>query len=318
MSLLNTLRFYYRLGGIPLIFKRVFDTATKNDDTLYQFFSKVGEERYPTIVKEMYKSSTGKEINLNHPVSFNDKISWQKIYDKDPMRTRLTDKVLVREWIKEKIGEEYLVSILGIWDSFDDIDFDSLPDRFVLKANHGSTWNTVVRDKKNLNIKEAKQKFDFWMKRNYAYINLEMQYERIEPKIMAETYIEQMDGGLFDYKFHCFGGYPKLIEVIGDRIPATHQFKSVVVKPDWTRNEGLSLVTGEQYDSLPVKPENWEKMLSIAKVLSEGFPYVRVDLYNINGKILFGEMTFTPCNGMDPTDEYFTYAELIDLTRCIR
>ena len=86
MSLLNTLRFYYRLGGIPLIFKRVFDTATKNDDTLYQFFSKVGEERYPTIVKEMYKSSTGKEINLNHPVSFNDKISWQKIYDKDPMQ----------------------------------------------------------------------------------------------------------------------------------------------------------------------------------------------------------------------------------------
>lgn len=248
----------------------------------------------------MYKRATGDDLDLEHPADFNQKIQWLKLHDTTPLKTRLADKYLVRDWIIEEIGEQYLVPLLGVWDNADEIDFDKLPNQFCLKANHGSGMNYVVKDKSKLtekDIKKLRKMMNVWMQRPFGITTgLELQYLDIPRKIIAEKYIEQNDGNLLDYKIHCFNGEPKIIQIIGDRDLEHHTGKEIFLDMNWQRGD-LMYHTYGSYEKVPEKPKQYEELIRIAKTLSKDFRYVRVDLYIVHDHVLFGEMTFTPASG---------------------
>lgn len=201
---------------------------------------------------------------------------------------------MVREWIKNKIGEEYLIPLLGVWDNFDEIDFDKLPDKFVLKANHGCAWNIIVKDKSKFDKVKAKKKFDKWMKRNYAYkAGLELQYKDIPPKIITEKYIEDSNGELNVYKTLCFNGEPKFIWIDCDRF--NNRTKNIY-DTKWNLQPFLMNYPNSK-KPIPA-PKNLDKMIELAKILCQGFSLARVDFYNVDGKIYMGEMTFTSASGV--------------------
>lgn len=260
----------------------------------YAYYSVLPPRKYPRELKRWYKRMTGDRLNLRNPKTFNEKIQWMKLYDATPLKTRLADKYLVREWVKEKIGEEYLVPLLGVWDSFDEIDFDSLPDRFALKANHGSGWNIIVKDRATLDREATKKKFDLWMKTNFAFrAGLELHYMNIPPKIIAEQYIENADG-LKDYRFYCFNGKPYQVWV--DIFSGTRNHLRSVYDMDWNPVP-LRCTWPDGGELLRKKPASFEKMKEFATLLSQDFAFVRVDFFDVDGKLYMGEMTFTPMSG---------------------
>lgn len=317
MNKLQKIKLLSELYGWKYLFLKTEDKLLGGDRA-----AAYGDERivnadkseYPRLLKALYKLYTGEDLNLDDPQSYNEKIQWLKIYDSTPLRTRLADKYLVRDWVAEKIGSQYLIPLLGVWDSFDEIDFDALPDQFVLKCNHGSGMNEVVKDKASMNKAALKQKFDKWMATDYSIWGLELQYRDIPRKIIAEQYIEQMDKGLLDYKIHVFHGEPKIVSVMGDRVFSQHTAKECFVTPDWQPIE-LMRQSFDQFETIPEKPLNYDEMLKIACCLGEQFRYVRVDLYNLEGRILFGEMTFTPVAGYGKwrSEEGFLVGSWIDL-----
>ena len=253
------------------------------------------EKDFPKILKQWYKKRTGKNLNLENPKTFNEKIQWLKLYDNSPLKTKLADKYLVREWIEEQIGSKYLIPLLGVWNNFDEIDFDKLPEKFVLKANHGSHWNIIVKDKSKLDKSKAKKKFDKWMARDYAFkAGLELQYRGIKPKIIAEKFIEDTNGELNDYKIMCFNGEPKFVWVDCGRY--SNHTKNIY-DLDW--NLQPFKMTYPISKTPIARPENLDKMIELAKILCKDFAFVRVDFYNVDGKIYFGEMTFTSMSGTD-------------------
>ena len=300
MNILDKAIGYFQIGGLNLLLFKAEDKIThrQNGKEYMQKILKAAEpEEYPKLLKSIYQIQTSRSLNLDDPKTFNEMIQWMKLYDTTPLKTRLADKLTVRDWIKDKVGEQYLIPLLGVWDRFDEIEFDKLPDSFVLKCNHGSQMNVIVKDKAQLDIKQTKKKFDEWQRTNYAFVNgLELQYKDIRPVIIAEKYIEQMDSNLLDYKIHVFGGEPKIVQIIGDRIFETHDGKEAFVDLNWNHYD-LKFHTYDTYKALPQKPDNLNEMIYIARTLGAEFRYVRVDLYNVDGNILFGEMTFTPKSG---------------------
>lgn len=252
------------------------------------------EEQYEFALKEWYKNITGLSLNLENPVTYNEKIQWIKLYGITPLMTELTDKYQVREWIKNKIGEQYLVTSFGVWSDFKSIDLEKLPDKFVLKCTHGCAWNEIVKNKKNWNPRNAKEKFDNWININYAFRGgLQLQYKNIVPRIIAEQYLENENGELFDYKFWCFNGKVEFIMFLSER---TKNLRMNNYNKEW---ELLPFTYNYSNSEKRIKrPEKLEEMISLAEKLAKGFPHVRVDLYLLNdGTIKFGEMTFTSCNG---------------------
>jgi hypothetical protein len=252
-----------------------------------------GKAMYYTLL-ENYREQTGRELDLSNPRTYDEKIQWSKLFDSTPIKTRLADKYLVRDWIKEKIGEKYLTKLYGVWDRFDDIDFDSLPDSFVLKTNHGSKFNYIVPDKSRFKKSDARWRFNIWMKINYAYSNgFEMHYRDIKPKIIAEEYLSVKSGELPDYKISCFGGKPYVIQFLTDR---SSTIKIAAYDSEWNK---LDLRFGAKADEIGrPKPECLDEMVRVASILSEGFNFVRVDLYVLDdNSIRFGEMTFAPASG---------------------
>lgn len=265
-------------------------------------YNKLTSEELVPEIEKAYREKMGENFDIDKVHTFNEKIQWLKAYNSTPLKTLCSDKYEVRSYIKEKAGEKYLVPILGVWNNFDEIDFNKLPQKFVLKATHGSGTNIIVKDKSLLNKKDAKQKIEIWLKMNYAYLmGFELHYRDIKPKIVAEKYIEQIDGNLYDYKIHCFNGNPKFVQLIGDRDFKKHTGKQVFLDLDW---KVLPFTTGD-YPAFERKincPKNFENIIELAKKLSENFNYVRVDLYNIDDEtILFGELTFTPLSGFYKT-----------------
>ena len=300
MRTIDKIKSYWTIGGFNLLLFAAEDKFFHGGNArsyIYKALSAADESEYPELLKAIWKLHFDTELNLDNPKSFNEKIQWMKLYDSTPIKTRLADKYLVREWIAEKIGKQYLVPLLGVWDKFDDIDFDKLPGAFALKCNHGSGMNLVVKDKSKLDKASAKNMFDKWMDTNFAFcVGLELHYKDIPRKIIAEKFIEQMDSNLLDYKIHVFKGEPKIIQIIGDRNLQTHKAKECFLTTDWVPEE-LMYHTYDMYETIPEKPANLDEMLRIAHVLGEGFRYVRVDLYDLDGQIMFGEMTFTPASG---------------------
>ncbi len=257
---------------------------------------RIPESKYQYYVGKKYKKIFGCECDFLHPKKYSEKIQWLKLYDDNELRTLLTDKAEVRKWISEKIGDEYLIPLIGIYDSVEDIDFDKLPNQYVIKMNHGSGWNIVVNDKTKVNIKNIKKQINKWMKLNYAFWNaFEIHYSSIKPKIVIEEYVEDSNHELNDYKFLCFDGKVEFFWIDFDR--STNHKRNVYdlnwnLQPWTQRNYG-------NYEGQVVKPQNFDKMVEIASVLCKGFRHVRVDLYNVDGKIYFGEMTFTNGSGYE-------------------
>ena len=270
------------------------------------------EEKYQDILSDWYFEITKKRLNLDNPRTYNEKIQWLKLYDSTPLKTRLADKYLVRDWVKEKIGEEYLVPLLGVYEKSEDIDFDTLPDRFVLKANHGSAWNIIVKEKNELNISQTKNKIDEFLNTNFAYsAGLELQYREIKPLIIAEQYIEDEEGQLNDYKIECFSDEPKYISIILDRSTSP---KRNFYDLNWNLLP-FTLVFPNSSNSIN-PPAKLHEMIFLAKKLCEGFCHVRVDFYCVESKIYFGEMTFTPASGIgkfEPPEWDNIWGDLIKL-----
>lgn len=290
----------------------MFDTLKKRFPGLYDFYQhtqrmkilkkikkmeNVPEDKYAELIENEYLKVLGHSLNWDNLQTYTEKMQWEKIYDKNPMKTVLADKYRVREWIENKIGNDYLIPLIGVWDSFDDIDFNSLPDQFVLKTNHGTGTNLIVKDKEKLNIKRTKIMFDDWMKIDYAFTNsLQLHYRKIPRKIIAEKYLETDLGELQDYKFLCFDGKPYFCWVDLGRFS---KHTRTVFNMKWELQPWTQATYGIASHEIP-KPKNFDKMVEIATILSKGFSHVRVDLYNVDGKIYFGEMTFTNGSGLDP------------------
>lgn len=277
-------------------------------------YGKMDDSRIRRHLEKWYHYKTGRTLHLDDPKTFSEKIQWLKLYDTTPLKTRLADKYEVRGWIADTIGEEYLIPLLGVWSSYDEIDFAGLPQKFVLKCTHGSACNLIVPDKSGLDHAKAKQNFDFWMKLNYAYLDgFEMQYKPITPRIVAEAFVETDDAELKDYKIHCFNGEPKFVQVISDRSTTACD---VFYDFDWNRLDCHSTTMPPSTEEVP-RPERLEDLRRLAATLAESFKYVRVDFYIPNQQtILFGEMTFTPSSGIKiwyPDSFNYTFGEMIDL-----
>ena len=244
----------------------------------------------------LFKYVMGKKCDFNNPQTFNEKLQWLKIYDRNPFYTQLVDKYEVRKFVKARIGNKYLIPCLGVWNHFNEIDFSKLPNQFVLKCTHDSGGLIICKDKLKLNLKDAKKKIEHCLKRRYFLNTREWPYKNVKPKIIAEEYkVDESGYELKDYKFFCFDGMPKAMFIATDRGTDT--------KFDFfdTEFHHLPFTNGHpNADKEIKKPENFTEMLHIAKLLSKGIPEVRVDLYNVNGKILFGEMTFFHWSGMMP------------------
>lgn len=289
---------------IKTLFPNLTDTINlelqkKEDRKTIKKIQSLKEEEYPAFLKGIYESRTGKELNLDNPERFTEKIQWRKLYDRNPLYSELSDKYLVRKWVEDKIGSGYLVPLIGVWEDFDQIDFKKMPDQFVLKTNNASHTNIIVADKEQFMRRKwsAKRRMEYWLNVPFALLEgLELHYQGIRPLIIAEKYLqpENQKSSLTDYKFHCFNGVPYLCQVIADRSNGeTIDFYNnewehmAIIRPPY-RNAEKKME----------KPENHDLMIRLASELSMGFQYVRVDLYEHAGKIYFGEMTFTPASGM--------------------
>ncbi len=248
-----------------------------------------------------YKAVFGRRLNWQKPEAFTEKLQWLKLFDRKPIYTQLADKYLVRDYIKEKIGEEYLIPLLGVWDKPDDIDFKSLPEQFVLKCTHDSGSVIICKDKETFDCSAAIKRLNARLQRNLFWLNREWVYKDIKPRVIAEKYMEDTKTGeLRDYKFFCFDGVPKMLFVATGR-----QSKESATAFDFFDMEynWLDIRNGHPNASVhPEKPVTFEQMKVLASKLSKGFPEARIDFYEIDGKIYFGEITFFHNGGFVPFD----------------
>lgn len=259
------------------------------------FFDSWTDERY---LKLTYRLMIGKKLNLNNPQTFNEKLQWLKIHDRNYQYTNLVDKIEAKKIVGKVIGEEYIIPTLEICDSFDEIDWEKLPNRFIIKCNHNSGGVIVVNDKKDLDKDSLRTHFNKLLKKNYYYNGREYPYKNIKPKIMIEENIQNANTKkqIDDYKLMCFNGKVKCSFVCSNR----------------DSKEGLCVnFYDEDWNPMPFerhypknkqefpKPKEYNKMVELAEKLSKNIPFVRVDFYVVNDKIYFGELTFYPGSGME-------------------
>lgn len=253
-------------------------------------------------------------LNLNNPNSFSEKIQWIKVFGQLEKYSKYVDKYDVREYVKNTAGKQYLIPLVGMWNNFENIPFEKLPKKFVLKATHGSGYNYICKDKSLIDIKQLKKLASKWLKENYYKKGREEQYKLCWPKIICEGYLEDDSGSLRDYKIFCFNGIPQIIQIDSDRF-SVH--KRDLMNIDWERLP-VTLGGHSNLNKIILKPKKLPEMIEIAKKLSKKIPFVRVDLYLINNKIYFGELTFTPGNGLEkffPNEADYQFGELIDLSK---
>lgn len=259
---------------------------------LFHYFFK----NYPeTILKWRYKLKFKRKLDLNNPNLFFDKIFWMSLYTDTSLWSELADKYAVRKYVEEKIGSHILNELYGVYASVEEINYHKLPDSFVLKTTNGCTTNILVSDKKNLNIKETNKHLARWMKFHYGEITGQLHYSIIKPQIIAEKFLKQEDNlesSLVDYKFYCFEGKPLYVFVVSDRVFNTHTLARMMYDLNW--NPHPEVFTPDIYLKEVEKPKSFDQMIEYSSKLSQPFSFVRVDFYEINGKPVFGEMTFTP------------------------
>lgn len=263
------------------------------------FYDNMDDEAY---LKRKYRACMGKELNLGSPQTFNEKLQWLKLHDRKPEYTTMVDKYAVKKYVADIIGEEYIIPTLGVWNHFDEINFDKLPNQFVLKCTHDSGGIVICKDKNKLDLKSAKKKMEKCLKRNYYWSSREWPYKDVKPRIIAEQYIEDnnKEGFLTDYKFFCFNGKMKCMYVSVN----SHTAKQKIQFFD--RNYNLLPIRRDDYlvfDEIPKKPNHLDDMIKIAEQLSRNIPHTRIDFYYIQNRIYFGEITFFTGSGFIPFSE---------------
>lgn len=245
-------------------------------------------------LKKKFKLKMGYDLNLENPQTFSEKIQWMKLHYRNPLMTTCADKFLVRKYVINKLGtDEILVPLYGVYTSTKEINITSLPAQFVLKPNNGSGDVVICQSKDDFDWGTAYKQLDASLNSNYFYVNGEYQYKNIIPKITCEQFL---GNNMTDYKFFCFNGEPLFCNVIGNRDRIAKSIDECFYDCDYNV---LEIYQNGKHKEFP-KPQNWAAMIEVAKKLSTDFPFVRVDLYNVNGQIYFGELTFTPANGMVP------------------
>lgn len=250
------------------------------------------------FLESAFRARFGRKLNLNNPETFNEKLQWLKLYNRKPEYTKMVDKYLVRDYVKEKIGEEYLIPLLGVWDDPEKIDFDELPMQFVLKCNHNSGLGMCIcKDKNSLDINKAKEELKKGINQNYYLTSREWPYKDVPRRIIAEKYMVDESGyELKDYKFYCFDGKVKLVMINSDRM-SSEKTKANYFDENY---QPLDFVWGyENAEIPPQKPEKFEEMKYLAEKLSEGITHVRIDFYQTPSGIYFGEITFFDGSGFD-------------------
>jgi len=242
-----------------------------------------------------YYIATGRFLNLKNPSRYGEKLQWYKLYYRDPLLTQCADKYLVREYVSSKGLNDILIPLYGVYDNANEIDFDSLPSSFVLKTTNGSHTNILCKNKSNLNIENTKLQLNKWLLERTAKAGREWAYYNIKPKIVCEEFLDvSSENDLIDYKFFCFNGEPYCLFVIMDRT-LKDGIKLGVFDLEFNQ---LKYQRSDTFTTKNIKkPKNYDKMLYIVRVLSKDFPHVRVDLYNLDGKIYFGELTFYDASG---------------------
>lgn len=283
--------------------------------TLYAFIFKLIRLTHLDIyisdikyIKLQYYIFTKKKLNIDHPKTFNEKLQWLKLNDRNNKYIQLVDKYEIKKYISNELGKEYVIPTLGIWNNFDEIDFNTLPNKFVLKCTHDSGGIIICHDKYNFDLKKAKKILEEHLHQNYFYIAREWPYKSVKPRIIAEQYMEDNSGGLIDYKFFCFDGYVDNVMICLDR--HINDPKFYFFNKDWKLLR-LNIRGKEAPDNFTIpKPDCIDEMFEIASKLSKNIPFVRIDLYECNGRIYFGEFTLYPQGGYDnnllpETDLYF-------------
>lgn len=255
-----------------------------------------------------------KKLDLKSPETFNEKLQWLKLYNRNPLYTQLVDKLLVRNYVEKRIGKGYLIPLLGVWENFSEINFDKLPKEFVLKPNHTSGDIFICHNKADINYRELEKLICYWLRRDYYKLHREWPYKDVKRKIIAETLLKtEGNKSLIDYKFFCFNGVPKIMFVATDRgIDTKFDFFDM----DFNH---LDLINGHPNAKQIInKPKNFEKMKILAAKLSKDIPHVRVDFYEVNGKVYFGEMTFFHWSGFvkfEPEEWDYKLGKMLDLSR---
>lgn len=247
-------------------------------------------------LKILYWLIFKKKLDLGDPQTFNEKLQWLKLHDRQPIYTTMVDKCEAKKYVASKIGEEYIIPTLDVWDSFDDIDFDLLPDQFVLKCTHDSGGLVICKDKSKFDVQSAKKKINQCLRRNFYWYGREWPYKNVKPRIIAEKYMTDESGTeLKDYKIFNFDGEPKLIQVDYDRFV---EHKRNLYTTDWKYIEATIQYPTDAGHRIN-RPRQLEKMLEIARVLSADIPHVRTDFYCINDRTFFGELTFHHGSGFE-------------------
>jgi hypothetical protein len=299
---------------------------------LYKPLSRKAHEIWAVLypggyAKYYHKKVFGKKLNLTNPKDFNEKIQWLKVYSDITEWVRLADKYLVRDYLKNLGLEDNLVKLYGCWENADEIDFDKLPDKFVLKTNHGFNNIILVPDKTQIDKEKIKKQLNNWIKEKHGLVCFQPHYWNIPPKIIAEEYLQEkaslkeISSSLIDYKFLCINGEPEIILIVYDRKHRTIKtndepsYKIFAVDLNWNFRNDIITDSVEEADYLKIpKPECLREMTEIARILAKPFPQVRVDLYEVNRKVYFGELTFTLGGGEKFTNEYLLkWGEKMDL-----
>lgn len=273
------------------LYKRIMESLSSR-------FSKVfSDEAY---IKLKYRLRFNREINLSEPVGFNEKLNWMKFYYRNPKFTMMADKYWVKQYVSEKIGEQYVVPCYGYWRNIDEIDFDKLPEKFFLKSTHDSGGGIIIDKSRGVDMRIIRKRFNNkTLQRKNWYWNLrEYPYKYIEPGIIAEEFLDEGTGQeLHDYKFYCFNGKPEYMYVTNKGSKIFENFYDLNFNPV-SISHGFERMTPEF-----TKPSNFDEMIKLAGILSKGLPFVRIDFFNVNNKLYFGEFTFYDWGGMKPINE---------------
>lgn len=263
---------------------------------LFSFSKLIPDKLY---LKLKYRSKTGKKLDFKNPKTFNEKLQWLKLYDRKDIYTTMVDKSEAKKYVADIIGKEYIIPTIGVYDKFEDIDFKELPKQFVIKCTHDSGGLVICKNKDQLDIDEAREKITDCLKKNYYWRGREWPYKNVRPRILVEKYMEDKSSKTMrDYKFFCFDGKPEIMylsEGLENHKTARMSFYDMNMHlVDCRRSDYRPL------EYIPERPKNFEKMKEFSAILSEDIPHLRVDWYEINGKLYFGELTFTTCSGIIP------------------
>ena len=283
---------------------------------LYHFGSKLPDAPY---LRLMYYFQTGKKLNLKHPKTFNEKLQWLKLHNRKPEYTTMVDKYAAKAYVANIIGEEYIVPTLGVWDNPEDIAWDKLPNQFVLKTTHGGGGKGVIicRDKEQLDKAETVRLLQAAMKHNFYKNYREWPYKDVKHRVIAEEYLsgEGEESGIKDYKFYCFNGKPLYCVVISGR---WENMVNDYFDMEW-KHQNITLKGIPFAKNVPEKPKNFETMRQLATKLAAGQPHLRVDFYEVNGKVYFSELTFYSSSGygqFTPAECDAIWGDLINIEHC--